>query len=123
MKGAQTFANYVKQDIREYAGNPLIEALPPILSEAAAIGLISNFPQPVDPKELTLEGATRTAFQLSSSASWWFLAIGFEQVKNLVRTIIRVTGIRSSKITADKLLGITLDPDVRRRVRIEPTLY
>jgi hypothetical protein len=28
MKGAQTFANYVKQDISEYAGNPLIE-LPP----------------------------------------------------------------------------------------------
>jgi len=59
MKGAQTFANYVKQDIREYAGNPLIEALPPILSEATAIELISNFPQPVDPKELSLEGATR----------------------------------------------------------------
>jgi hypothetical protein len=31
----------------------------PILSEAAAIELISNFPQPVDPKELTLEGSTR----------------------------------------------------------------
>ncbi|HGM5549885.1 ATP-binding protein [Pseudomonas koreensis] len=59
MKGAQTFANYVRQDISEYAGNPLIEALPPILSEAAAVELISNFPQPVDPKELTLEGATR----------------------------------------------------------------
>jgi hypothetical protein len=59
MKGAQTFANYTKQDIREYAGNPLIEALPPILSEATAMDLISNFPQPVDPNELSLESATR----------------------------------------------------------------
>jgi hypothetical protein len=63
-----------------------------------------------------------TAFQLGSPASRRFLAIGFEQIKNLVRAVIRVTGIRSSKITADKLLGLSLDPDVRRRVRIEPTL-
>ncbi|MDD0976460.1 ATP-binding protein [Pseudomonas fontis] len=59
MKGALTLASYIKQDIREYAGNPLIEALPPILSEEVAMELISNLPQPVDPEELALEGATR----------------------------------------------------------------
>ncbi|EGH30052.1 Tn7-like transposition protein C [Pseudomonas syringae pv. japonica str. M301072] len=59
MKGAQIFASYTKQAITEYAGNPLIEALPPILAETAAIELISNFPQPVTPEELDLEGATR----------------------------------------------------------------
>lgn len=59
MKGAQIFASYAKQPIPEYAGNPLIEALPPILSDIAAAELISNFPQPVDPEELTLDGAIR----------------------------------------------------------------
>lgn len=44
MKGARIFASYTKQAISEYAGNPLIEALPPILGEATAIELISNFP-------------------------------------------------------------------------------
>lgn len=57
MKGAQIFASYTKQAITEYAGNPLIEALPPILAETAAIELISNFPQPVAPEELDLDGA------------------------------------------------------------------
>lgn len=59
MKGARIFASYTKQAISEYAGNPLIEALPPILGEATAIELISNFPQPVTPEELELDGATR----------------------------------------------------------------
>lgn len=59
MKGARIFASYSKQAISEYAGNPLIEALPPILGEATAIELISNFPQPVTPEELELDGATR----------------------------------------------------------------
>ncbi|MBD1553156.1 ATP-binding protein [Pseudomonas typographi] len=59
MKGAQTFASYTKQAISEYAGNPLIEALPPILSETVAMELLSNFPQLVSPEELNLEGATR----------------------------------------------------------------
>ncbi|HDS1771291.1 TPA: ATP-binding protein [Pseudomonas aeruginosa] len=59
MKGAQTFASYTKQPITEYAGNPLIEALPPILSETTAIELISNFPQPVLAEELELDGAVR----------------------------------------------------------------
>jgi ABC-type dipeptide/oligopeptide/nickel transport system ATPase component len=59
MKGAQIFASYTKQAITEYAGNPLIEALPPILAETAAIELISNYPQPVAPEELDLDGATR----------------------------------------------------------------
>lgn len=59
MKGAQIFASYAKQLIPEYAGNPLIEALPPILSEATAMELISNFPQPVRPEELELDGPTR----------------------------------------------------------------
>ena len=47
MKGAQIFASYTKQAIAEYAGNPLIEALPPILVDTDAIDLISNFPEPV----------------------------------------------------------------------------
>ncbi|WP_243055070.1 ATP-binding protein [Pseudomonas sp. BP01] len=59
MKGAQIFAGYTKQAITEYAGNPLIEALPPILAETTAIELISNFPQPVVAEELDLDGATR----------------------------------------------------------------
>ncbi|POP70094.1 ATP-binding protein [Pseudomonas syringae] len=59
MKGAQIFASYTKQAIAEYAGNPLIEALPPILPETDAIELISNFPEPVAPEELDLESATR----------------------------------------------------------------
>ncbi|KPW89661.1 MULTISPECIES: ATP-binding protein [Pseudomonas syringae group] len=59
MKGAKIFASYTKQVIPEYTGNPLIEALPPILDETAAAELISNFPQPVAPDELDLDGATR----------------------------------------------------------------
>ncbi|MEE4148150.1 ATP-binding protein [Pseudomonas viridiflava] len=59
MKGAKIFAGYTKQVISEYTGNPLIEALPPILDETAAAELISNFPQPVAPDELELDGATR----------------------------------------------------------------
>jgi len=59
MRGAKALASYTKQVITEYAGNPLIEALPPILDETAAAELISNFPQPVTPEELELDGATR----------------------------------------------------------------
>ncbi|MFJ4049790.1 ATP-binding protein [Pseudomonas hunanensis] len=59
MKGAEVFASYSKQPIPEYAGNPLIEALPPILPEETAAQLIANFPQPVDPDELNLDRATR----------------------------------------------------------------
>lgn len=59
MRGAKALASYTKQAITEYAGNPLIEALPPILDETAAAELISNFPQPVTPEELELDGATR----------------------------------------------------------------
>ena len=40
MRGAKALASYTKQAITEYAGNPLIEALPPILDEAAAAELI-----------------------------------------------------------------------------------
>lgn len=59
MRGAKALASYTKQAITEYAGNPLIEALPPILDEAAAAELISNFPKPVAPEELELDGAMR----------------------------------------------------------------
>ncbi len=59
MRGAKALASYTKQAITEYAGNPLIEALPPILDETAAAELISNFPQPVMPEELELDGAMR----------------------------------------------------------------
>ncbi|WP_236233365.1 ATP-binding protein [Pseudomonas tohonis] len=59
MKGAQVVARYSQQAISDYAGNPLIEALPPILTEEAAVQLISNFPKPVPAEELTLEPASR----------------------------------------------------------------
>lgn len=59
MKGAQVFASYTKQVIQDYAGNPLIEALPPIFPEEMAVKLISNFPNAVDPAELSLEPSTR----------------------------------------------------------------
>ncbi|GEM_PF-5333055 len=42
MRGAKALASYTKQVITEYAGNPLIEALPPILDETAAAELISK---------------------------------------------------------------------------------
>ncbi|OPK06020.1 ATP-binding protein [Pseudomonas sp. VI4.1] len=59
MNGVQIFACYTKQPIPEYAGNPLIEALPPILSDEAAMGLIANFPYEATPEELALERSTR----------------------------------------------------------------
>ena len=59
MTSVQIFANYTKQAILEYAGNPLIEALPPILSWEAAIGLIANLPAESTPDELALEPSTR----------------------------------------------------------------
>ncbi|MBX8547388.1 AAA family ATPase [Pseudomonas cichorii] len=59
MKGVEVFASYSKQPIPEYVGNPLIEALPPILPEETAAQLIANFPQPVDPEELKLDRSTR----------------------------------------------------------------
>lgn len=36
MKGAQVFASYTKQAIVDYAGNPLIEALPPIFRRGSS---------------------------------------------------------------------------------------
>ncbi|ERK99231.1 hypothetical protein O999_01195 [Pseudomonas putida LF54] len=59
MNGRHILASYLKQPIPEYAGNPLIEALPPILTDTVVAGLISNFPQPVTPEELELDGSTR----------------------------------------------------------------
>lgn len=59
MMGAQIFANYAKQAIADYQGNPLIEALPPIFSEEVAMQLIANFPRPATSEELVLERSTR----------------------------------------------------------------
>lgn len=53
------FASYSKQAIAEYADNPLIEALPPILSWEAAAGLIANLPGQSTPEELALEPSVR----------------------------------------------------------------
>ncbi|MCF5032551.1 MULTISPECIES: ATP-binding protein [Pseudomonas syringae group] len=55
MTSTPTFASYTKQVISDYAGNPLIEALPPILSWEAAAGLIANLPGDATPEELVLE--------------------------------------------------------------------
>jgi len=59
MTNVQIFASYTKQAIAEYAGNPLIEALPPILSWEAAAALIANLPSESTPEELALEPSTR----------------------------------------------------------------
>lgn len=59
MTSVQIFASYTTQVIAEYAGNPLIEALPPILSWEAAAGLIANLPGEATPDELALEPWTR----------------------------------------------------------------
>ena len=53
-------AGYLEQVVTEYRGNPLIEALPPILSEEASAVAMSNYPEiPTDedrrqPKEIRL---------------------------------------------------------------------
>src|SRR3546814_5454598 len=44
----QDFAKYYESPVLEFQGNPLIEALPPILAETDAASLISNFPEVVD---------------------------------------------------------------------------
>jgi len=59
MNTVQVFATYTKQPITEYAGNPLIEALPPILSVETAMDLIANLPIEATPEELALERSTR----------------------------------------------------------------
>lgn len=41
---AYVSAGYLEQVVAEYRGNPLIEALPPILSEEAAAVAMSNYP-------------------------------------------------------------------------------
>ncbi|WP_203563843.1 ATP-binding protein [Deefgea sp. CFH1-16] len=58
-------AQYFEQAVLEYQGNPLIEALPPILSEENAAVAMSNFPEePSDeerqkPKEIRLHSIDR----------------------------------------------------------------
>ncbi|VVO74523.1 Transposon Tn7 transposition protein TnsC [Pseudomonas fluorescens] len=59
MNGVEIFASYSKQPIAEYAGNPLIEALPPILTDEAAMGLIANLPYEATAEELALERSVR----------------------------------------------------------------
>lgn len=56
---ALIYATYTSSPVFEYCDNPLIEALPPILSEQDAAGLIANFPQGSEnerslPKEVRL---------------------------------------------------------------------
>jgi len=43
-RSVQNFAKYHESPVLEFQGNPLIEALPPILSESDAASLISHFP-------------------------------------------------------------------------------
>lgn len=58
-------AGYLEQVVTEYRGNPLIEALPPILSEEASAVAMSNYPEiPTDedrqqPKEIRLHSLDR----------------------------------------------------------------
>ncbi|VVM94308.1 ATP-binding protein [Pseudomonas fluorescens] len=47
-RSAQDFAKYEDSPILEFQGNPLIEALPPIISESDAASQISYFPPVVD---------------------------------------------------------------------------
>jgi hypothetical protein len=47
-RSVQNFAKYHESPVLEFQGNPLIEALPPILSESDAASLISYFPPVVD---------------------------------------------------------------------------
>ncbi|WP_330215329.1 ATP-binding protein [Pseudomonas sp. AM8] len=47
-RSVQNFAKYHESPVLEFQGNPLIEALPPILSESDAASLISHFPPVVD---------------------------------------------------------------------------
>ncbi|MHA6578653.1 ATP-binding protein [Pseudomonas yamanorum] len=47
-RSGQNFAKYHESPVLEFQGNPLIEALPPILSESDAASLISYFPPVVD---------------------------------------------------------------------------
>lgn len=47
-QNVQNFAKYHESPVLEFQGNPLIEALPPILSESDAASLISFFPPVID---------------------------------------------------------------------------
>ena len=56
---APVYATYTPSPVSEYGGNPLIEALPPILSEQDAAFLIGHFPDGSEqerslPKEVRL---------------------------------------------------------------------
>ncbi|WP_339519819.1 ATP-binding protein [Pseudomonas proteolytica] len=57
-QSAQNFAKYVGSPVLEFQGNPLIEALPPILCEIDAASRISYFP-PVLDEEKQLEKSVR----------------------------------------------------------------
>ncbi|MGQ7244858.1 ATP-binding protein [Salinicola sp. V024] len=59
MNRTQVFADYIPQPIAEYSGNPLIEALPQILTEEAAMQLLANFPPLASPEELELDRSLR----------------------------------------------------------------
>lgn len=50
-------ARYEESPVLEFQGNPLIEALPPILCESDAASLIMNFP-PVNEHERELDSAS-----------------------------------------------------------------
>lgn len=81
-------ARYIEQAVLEYRGNPLIEALPPILSEEAAAEAMANFPEiPSEterqgPKEIRLHNIDRLNRLVQP------LPIYLE-MENVVSTIIR----------------------------------
>jgi len=45
IRGRQTVAQYLSQDIERYRGNPFIEALPPILTEDQSMDLLARYPR------------------------------------------------------------------------------
>lgn len=58
IQSAQNFAEYIDSPVLEFQGNPLIEALPPILCESDAASRISHFPPLID-EEKQLDKSVR----------------------------------------------------------------
>lgn len=58
IQSSQNFAEYIDSPVLEFQGNPLIEALPPILCESDAASRISHFPPLID-EEKQLDKSVR----------------------------------------------------------------
>src|SRR5205814_1633704 len=66
IRGRQTVAQYLDQDIERYRGNPFIEALPPIFTEDQAMDLLARYPK-YDEKERLLPAHLRLHLVLNVS--------------------------------------------------------